>query len=506
MATSSSILGTIKGLIVCFYSSIIFTSTQTHHVDNTQPAPRAPTNLTLTGHIPPDQLFSFVYVPFNVSAEVTSISVVQNYSFKGAGNALDLGVFDPHGIAPINSETGFSGSRGWSGGSRNNFTISGSDATPGYNAGPLLPGTWNVVLGPYATNRSGIDWTLDISLSYSPLDSTPWSPSLAPTYKEPLSTPWKWLRGDFHMHTIYSDGWYLPSEHMAHAISQNLDFIFFSEHNTDSGNNNIGRHIPRTANASSDLLIGRAIEVTTRHGHWQAIGLERAQQVEWRYTNATGDTGFVDAATQVRRSGGLVSINHPFEKCSRCDWTLDWEHNDAIEVWNGRFDPRDEAAVQFWQGELVKGKKLTALGGSDAHRPPDVNGLPTTVVRVTGAKSQASIVEGVRNGRVYLVQGPGMDMDFGLVYGDGRKRAEIGDVVPKTDLGADTYASLSATGFESLAAHACFVSEKGYFQNVSLQNAQRVQHSLAPDMDFIRVEIRNASDTLLGLTNPVYFE
>ncbi|KIW77540.1 hypothetical protein Z517_09986 [Fonsecaea pedrosoi CBS 271.37] len=480
-----------------FLTPIIFACV--HHVNGQQASPREPTNFTLTGHITPDEIFSFVYVPFNVSADVTSISVLQNYSFKGAGNSLDLGVFDPHGVAPIDSETGFSGSRGWSGGFRNNFTISAIDATPGYNAGPLLPGTWNVVLGPYATNRSGIDWTLDISLSYSAIDSPAWTPSLAPISKEPLPSPWKWLRGDFHMHTIYSDGRYLPSEQIAHAILYNLDFIFFSEHNTDSGNNNIGRWIPANA---SNLLIGRAIEVTTRHGHWQAIGLERSQQVEWRYTNSSNDTGFIHAATQVRNSGGLVSVNHPFQNCSRCDWTLDWEHNDAIEVWNGRFDPLDEVAVQFWQGELVKGKRPTAIGGSDAHSPPDINGLPTTVVRVTGERSQASIVEGVKNGRVYLVEGPGMEIDFGVVYGSGR-RAEIGDAVSKEDLGADVYASFSSTGFEG--AHACFVSEKGYFQNVSIVSEQRIQQNVA-GMDFIRVEIRNGSDALLGLTNPVYLQ
>ncbi|KIW92433.1 uncharacterized protein Z519_07417 [Cladophialophora bantiana CBS 173.52] len=485
-----------------FLSSALFAWTR--HA-NAQSALREPTNFTLTGHITPDQIFSFVYVPFNVSAEVTSIYVLQNYSFKGAGNSLDLGVFDPHGIAAINSETGYSGSRGWSGGFRNNFTISASDATPGYNAGPLLPGTWNIVLGPYATNRSGIDWALDISLGYSPNSSPLWTPSLAPIYKEPLpsTTPWEWLRGDFHMHTIYSDGRYLPNEHIAHAISYDLDFIFFSEHNTDSGNNNIGHWI--LANASN-LLIGRAIEVTTRHGHWQAIGLEGSQQVEWRYTNSSNDMGFVDAATQVHGSGGLVSINHPFQNCSRCDWTLDWDHNDAIEVWNGRFDPLDEVAVKFWQSELAQGKKLTALGGSDAHSSPDINGLPTTVVRATGEKSQASIVEGVKRGRVYLVEGPGMDIAFGVVYGDGagKKKAEIGDIVPKAALDAgDAYASFSATGFEG--AHACFVSEKGYFHNVSIVNAQRILQNVA-GMDFVMVEVRNTSDVLLGLTNPIYFE
>jgi hypothetical protein len=467
-----------------------------------QSTSRPPTNLTLTGHITPDQIFSFVYAPFNVTSDVTSIYVLQNYSFKGAGNALDLGVFDPRGLAPINSETGFSGSRGWSGGFRNNFTISAYDATPGYNPGALLPGTWNVVLGPYATNRSGIDWTLDISLSFgSPADTPFWTPSLAPMYTEsfPTKAPSQWLRGDFHMHTIYSDGRYLPSEQIAHAQAFDLDFIFFSEHNTDSNSNNIGRWIPSNA---SNLLIGRAIEVTTRHGHWQAIGLERFQQVDWRYTNASNDTGFADAATQVRKSGGLVSVNHPFETCSRCNWTLDWDHNDAIEVWNGRFDDRDQAAVAFWQSELVAGKRITAIGGSDAHSPPDINGLPTTVVRAQGEKSQASVVEGVKRGRVYLVEGPGMELDFGIVYASGGSRVEIGDTVARSNLDSGSYASLTPTGFAG--ATACFVSEAGYVKNVTLVNAQSIQQSIK-GMDFLRVEIRNGSDVLLGLSNPIYF-
>ncbi len=466
-----------------------------------QSTARQPKSLTLTGHITPDQIFSFVYAPFDVSSDVTSIYIIQNYSFEGAGNALDLGIFDPHGIDPINSETGFSGSRGWSGGFRNNFTISSWDATPGYNAGPLLPGTWNVVLGPYATNRSGIDWTLDISLSYDTPDMLPWSPSLAPIRKEtfPSSAPAQWLRGDFHMHSIYSDGRYLPSEQIAHALAYDLDFIFFSEHNTDSGNNNIGRWMPANA---ADLLIGRAIEVTTRHGHWQAIGLERYQQVDWRYTNASNDTGYADAATQVRNSGGLVSINHPFENCSRCDWTLDWEHNDAIEVWNGRFDEKDEKAVKFWQSELVKGKRITALGGSDAHSSPDINGLPTTVVRVLGEKSQASIVDGVRNGKVYLVEGPGMELDFDVVYAGGSKKAEIGGVVVKADLDMNAYASFSAIGCQG--ADACFVNEQGYFKNVSIKDAQQIRQPVA-GMVFLRIEVRNGSDILLGMTNPIFF-
>jgi hypothetical protein len=90
------------------------------------------TELHLSGSIAEDQIYSFVYVPFEVPQDVISLYVLQNYSFRGAGNALDLGIFDPKGLDAINAKTGFTGSRGWSGGSRSNFTISAADATPGY--------------------------------------------------------------------------------------------------------------------------------------------------------------------------------------------------------------------------------------------------------------------------------------------------------------------------------------------------------------------------------------
>ncbi len=362
------------------------------------------------------------------------------------------------------------------------------------NAGPILPGTWNVVLGPYATNRSGIDWKLDISLSHTLSNATPWSPSLPPMYKGPLTAP-TWLRGDFHMHSIYSDGRYLPSQQINNALAQDLDFIFFSEHNTDGGNNDIARWIPVNA---SELLICRAIEVTTRFGHWQAIGLERGQQVDWRYTNASNDGGFADAATQVLNSGGVVSINHPFTNCSRCDWTMgDWEHNQAIEVWNGRYDELDGRAVKFWQGELANGKKVAAIGGSDAHSFPDMVGIPTSVVLVEEEKSQSAIVRAVKKGRVYLVEGPGMEIEFEVLYAGGA--AAMGQTIALD--GANATARFVGKGFDG--AQACWVSERGYFRNVSIVDGQKIEQVVA-NMQFIRVEVRNSSDTLLGLTNPVY--
>lgn len=468
-------------------------------------AARAPIKKTLTGHIDPDQVMTFVYVPFDVPPGVTSIYVLQSYSEKGAGNSLDLGIFDERGYAMMDARNGTNGSRGWFGGFRNNFTITPSWATPGYNAGPISPGTWNVVLGPYSSTSRGIDWQLDIELGFDEVTAS-YSPYHASVDLDPLPSgePEEslWLRGDFHMHSVYSDGRYTPDEQIRNAVARNLSFIFFTEHNTDSNNQVVGAY---QAAVAPDLLIGRGIEVTTRHGHWQALGLNQDQRIEWRY-HPGDDPGYAAATHQVHRSGGLVSINHPFQTCSRCDWGFDdWDHNDALEVWNGPWDPTDELAVQKWQQLLVVGKKTTAIGGSDAHSPPDINGLPTTVVKSRG-RSQAAIIEGVRAGRAYLVEGPGMNLSFTVHVPSLSLTAQIGDKV-KVPAAAKKSAKAEFSAQGGLVGHkACFVSDAGYFYNATIvRDGQEIVRKVPDGARFVRVEVRNATDGILALTNPVWF-
>jgi predicted metal-dependent phosphoesterase TrpH len=384
----------------------------------------------------------------------------------------------------------------------NNFTITPAGATPGYNPGAIQAGTWNVVLGPYESVPEGIDWELQIEMGFDKMDET-FSPAYAQVDMNPFcnacqeTTDYTWQRGDFHMHTVHSDGQYTPAEQMEHALSQDLSFIFLSDHNTDTSNTIAGVAQRQTA---PDLLVSRAIEVTTRYGHWQAVGLGRDQNIEWRYT-PDDNPGFAAAAAQVHKAGGFVSVNHPFADCPACNWSLDWDHNDAIEVWNAIWDPTDEKAVQKWQELLVVGRFMTAIGGSDSHSPPSLNGLPTTVVKARG-RSQGAIVEGVRAARAYIVRGPGMDLAFEVEDASLPAPAQIGDKLSIGSAGATVV--FSATGFAGQKA--CFLTDEGYFYNTSIVDGSAIRRSVPSGADFVRAEVRNAaSDDMLGLTNPVWF-
>ena len=90
-----------------------------------------------------------------------------------------------------------------------------------------------------------------------------------------------WYRGDLHTHTVHSDGRRRIEEMAEAAISAGLDFIVSTDHNTSSANS-------AWAARSAELEVIAGEEVTTRHGHWLAVGLPPEGWVDWRYAPRDG--------------------------------------------------------------------------------------------------------------------------------------------------------------------------------------------------------------------------
>jgi hypothetical protein len=81
-----------------------------------------------------------------------------------------------------------------------------------------------------------------------------------------------------------------------------------------------------------------------------------------------------------------------------------------MEVWNGRWaipETDDIGALAFWTELLDAGFRLTAVSGSDSHSAEEDQyiGLPMTYVHAAD-RDEASILDGIRRGRVFLSLGP----------------------------------------------------------------------------------------------------
>ena len=159
---------------------------------------------TVTGTLKPD-VPDWYYVPIDVPRGVREIEVVYSYDrpqvpVGAKGNALDIGMFGPEGYQLGNSR----GFRGWSGGFRDRFTISATEATPGYLPGPITRGRWHVILGPYTVSRQGLNYRLDVTLRFG--DAGPaFKPNPSPEQAKAKDRGRAWYRGDGHLHTVHSD-------------------------------------------------------------------------------------------------------------------------------------------------------------------------------------------------------------------------------------------------------------------------------------------------------------
>lgn len=452
---------------------------------------------TITGRFEPGAP-DWVYLPVDVPHGVREIAVSYTYDKPtppaGAqGNALDIGVFDQRGIA-----LGGRGFRGWSGGFRTAFSISRTEATPGYLPGPVGAGRWHVILGPYTVAPQGMQYSVEVTLRYG-APGPAFEPNPAPGRATGRGRAW--YRGDMHLHTVHSDGARLPEEMAAAARAAKLDFVASTEHNTSSASGIWGRH------AGPDLLVIDGEEITTRNGHFLAVGLPPGAWVDWRYRATDGS--FAEFARRIHRLGGLVVAAHPYCPFVGCAWKFGYERLDAVEVWNGPWTLDDDVAVATWDNLLVAdartGDWLPAVGNSDAHREPQVVGLPQTVV-LADDLDRRSILAGVRAGRSWLAESAALDLAF-TASGAGRT-AGIGERLGVAD-GAAVTVSLTVSGAPSALVR--LITDEGQLlaQFLPPDGAGTVTWTTTPQQSaYVRAEVRRLEASapqgrMLAMTNPI---
>src|ERR1700722_6834299 len=437
------------------------------------------------------------YLPFDVPAGVQRIRVSTSHdNFVGGlpRNVLDLGIFGPDGY-DLGNAAGFWGS---SGGARDSFVISSPHATPGYLAGPIDPGVWAVALGPVVLSPWGMAWQVHVTMERGESVPRPVEGDPVVAFPPPSVCGARWYRGDLHLHTVHSDGERHPDELASAAQASGLDFIVSSDHKTNAAN----RAWP--ACSTGGLLVIPGEEVTTRHGHWLAVGLSPRAWVDWRY--GPRDGVFPRFAAEVREAGGLVVAAHPSVPLPGSAWEFGFADVDALEVWNGRWNLDDELSLRIWQRLLRQDRRVVAVGGSDSHGEHQPVGSPQTVVHAEELSTPA-IVDGLRCGRSYLARSSGVALDLTASCPSGDGVAGPGQTLRVPPDGRMTVTAVisGATGSD-----VALITAEGRVQRAKVgSDRARVQWELdAASARFARLEIREEQRRPLGamvaLTNPIW--
>ncbi len=331
---------------------------------------------------------AYLYVPLEVAEGITRLDVTLDYA-RAEDCLVDIGLFDTD-AAPFPAREGF---RGWSGGARSEIFVARDSATPGYVPGEIPAGRWLLILGLVRLPEGSTELRLTARGDAAPRPRVTW------TEPEPPVRPGAgWYRGDCQCHTFHSDARGSPETLHAQATRAGLDFLFVTDHNTCSG------WPAYFAQASSaDLLFLPGIEITVPGGHGNALGVDR--WVDFRMERPDDPQLMVE---EVRAAGGLFSINHDKPDIP---WRLAEPRIDCMEVWQSHWLAQNHISRARYDARLARGRRITAIGGSDWHQPGEVSdsrfalGTPTTVLHCTEL-SQPAVMDALRAGLGYVTEGP----------------------------------------------------------------------------------------------------
>ena len=134
---------------------------------------------------------------------------------------------------------------------------------------------------------------------------------------------YKVLKGDFHIHTLMSDGQVMPRHRILEAVSNGLDCISLTEHISVGGvargvrvggtlklaeqgdDHNWAYNLAKAEADKNDLILIRGTEVTMSEWHFNAIFLEDVNPL------AASISDWRKALAIATEQGGFVFWNHP---------------------------------------------------------------------------------------------------------------------------------------------------------------------------------------------------
>jgi hypothetical protein len=261
------------------------------------------------------------------------------------------------------------------------------------------------------------------------------------------------------------------------------------------------------------LLVGR--EVTTFFGHANVFGT----LADLSFQIGQDEKNWNRVMQSVTEQKGLISINHPVrpsgEICMGCGWDTpsDMRQVQAIEVVNGADADTLYSGIPFWHSQLNRGHRITAISGSDNHRPDQKEmsytglvGQPSTVV-FAKSLSQVDVLQGIRQGHVFIDNTGSKDKLLEMhAHIDNGPVVMMGDTL-KAPEGAEIQ-------FNTRVRNAQGSHLEWWLDGQQLQMGS--QDNLKPDQliqtrwktdgksHWIRVDVREAGGKLVLLGNPIY--
>lgn len=215
------------------------------------------------------------------------------------------------------------------------------------------------------------------------------------------------LKGDFHTHTVFSDGSVWPDVRVGEAVVEGLDVIAITDHieyrphlcDVPSDHNRSYEIAKPVADKHKIILVkGAEITRSMPPGHFNALFIKDAA--------ALAKDDFKAVMEEVKKQGGYIIWNHPGWKQQQPDtikwfdihtWLYDNGLMNGIEIYN---EKEYYPTVFDWALQ----KKLTIFANSDIHNPIGMSydlahsHRPMTLV-FAKERTEAAVKEALLSGR-----------------------------------------------------------------------------------------------------------
>ncbi|OKL36954.1 hypothetical protein BLL40_08995 [Domibacillus mangrovi] len=313
-----------------------------------------------------------------------------------------------------------------------------------------------------------------------------------------------WKKSEIHCHTNHSDGFQTVDELVNKAKELGISYLAITDHNTMSATERI-----QELEDTYGVHLIRGIEWTTFYGHMLTLGYDHLTAINW---SNVGPTSIEDSIREVKNEGAIVGIAHPFQIgspfCTGCYWeyeTLDFDHYDFIEVWNGENPHRskiNKLAFEKWTELLNNGSRISATCGRDWHVTETTKQLASLYLYLPENATTDDVKRAIKKGNSYISMGPKIEF-----YAE--DKCISGDAIQV----CDDYSIKVQLGISEYNTHYTIVldSNLGEIYRKECEGNLQQEVDVLPVLDsqqvsWIRLLIYSTHKDLITFTNPIYFE
>ena len=180
------------------------------------------------------------------------------------------------------------------------------------------------------------------------------------------------LKGDFHIHTVFSDGNVWPTVRIDEAVAEGVDVIAITDHieyrphlSDIPSDHNRSYDIAKPEADKNNIILVKGTEITRSMppGHFNALFISDAA--------ALAKDDFKAVVKEAKKHGAFIIWNHPGWKAQQPDTTKWWDIHtwlydnqmlNGIEIYN----EKEYYPIVF---DWAIQKKITIFANSDIHGP-----------------------------------------------------------------------------------------------------------------------------------------